>query len=294
MTLPGPAQAAALLDRLGLAEADRAAMLAARPSPAGTPFQWWRLERARRQLVTGLGQLDGWLHWPPLRAPYLYPWALLGALPEVLDYHAGLGIPAEVSWATFADLGRHLALGRRVTGRPGLLSPGWLTPHFRGVLFHLGRLQYLRVGDVARLWHDTDLTGPALDIHIPATGALSPPVVDASLDHATAFFRKHFPDTAYRYAWCNSWLLDPQLVGYLSGDANIVAFQRRFRLLPPEPEQPDDDLAVLEFVFLRERKPLHPGELDRLPQETALQRAIVTHLRAGRHWYFRPGWLALS
>jgi GNAT domain-containint protein/N-acyltransferase family protein len=294
MTLPDTDRAAALLDRLGLDEADRAAMLAARPSPGGTPFLWWRLERAYRQLVTRIGELDVWLHWPRLPAPYLYPWALACALPEVLDYHAGLGVPAEVSRATFADVGRHLAIGRRVRGRPGLLTPGWLTPHFRGVLFQLGRLQYIRVGDMARLWHDTGLTGPGLDLHIPAIGPLNPPAVEASLTTAVSFFRKHFPDTTNRYAWCNSWLLDPQLAEYLPGNANIVAFQRRFQLLPARPDRPDDDLAVLEFVFLRERTPLRPGELDRLPQDTALHRAIVTHLRAGRHWYFRPGWLALS
>jgi hypothetical protein len=31
------------------------------------------------------------------------------------------------------------------------------------------------------------------------------------------------------------------------------------------------------------------NELGSLPQRTALERAIVTHLQAGRHWYFRPG-----
>jgi hypothetical protein len=291
--LPDPAETPALLARLGLAEADRAAMLAARPSRGGTPLKWRRLRRLRRELTRGIGELDERLHWPRLPAPHLYPWVYVSALPEVLAYHASLGIPAEVSWATFADLGRQLAWGRSVSGRPGLLTPDWLTRHFRGILFHLGRLHYLRASDPTRLYPYTDLTGPTLDLHIPASGRLDPRAIDDSLASAVQFFRRHFPDTTYRYAWCNSWLLDPHLPGYLPPSANIVAFQRRFRLLRTEPEQPPDDLAVLEFVFRRERTPIRPGELDRLPQDTGLQRAIVTHLKAGRHWYFTPGWFEL-
>ncbi len=34
-----------------------------------------------------------------------------------------------------------------------------------------------------------------------------------------------------------------------------------------------------------------PELLDRLPQRTTLQRAIVTRLRQGGHWYNRTGWL---
>src|SRR5262249_13055026 len=99
-----------------------------------------------------------------------------------------------------------------------------------------------------------------------------------------------FPRTRYRYVHCHSWLLDPQLAEYLPADSNIVAFQRRFRRLPARLGVADDDLAVLAFVFERDRTPLQPGELDALPQRTALQRAIVTHLKVGRHWHFRPGW----
>jgi GNAT domain-containint protein/N-acyltransferase family protein len=284
LALPGIDHAPATLSRLGLDEIDRAAMLAARPSPTGTPYLWWRLERAYRQLVTRIGTLDGRLRWADPPTPYLYPWAMVAALPHTRAYHRALGVPDDVSWATLGDLGRQLALGRRVRGRPGILFAGWLTPHFRGLLYQLGRLQYQRFS-----YEDQ----PVLDLHIPATGPLNPDAVDGSLNAARAFFARHFPDTTYRYAHCNSWLLDPQLAGYLPAHANIVAFQRRFTLLPVPDERPDDDLAVLEFVFLRERKPLQDNELGTLPQRTALQRAIVTHLAAGRHWYFRPGWFQL-
>jgi hypothetical protein len=298
VALPAPDEATALLARLGLTDTDRAAMLAARPDPDGTPFRWWRLERTHRELVRRIGQLDGWFDgwfgWPVGPDPYLYPWVFVSVLPRVRDYHRRHGVPDAVSWATLADLGRHLARHRRVCGRPGLLNVRWLIPHFRGLLYQLGRLQYQRVGDLRAVWRPAPRAEPVLDVHIPATGPLNPALVEASLDAAVGFFARHFPTPRFRSAWCNSWLLDPQLARYLPESSNILAFQRRFELVPVPDDRPDDDLAVLEFVFERDRTPLRPHDLDRLPQRTSLERAVVTHLRAGGHWYFRPGRLPLG
>ena len=72
---------------------------------------------------------------------------------------------------------------------------------------------------------------------------------------------------------------------YLPEDSNIIAFQRRFELEPyEEPEGLDCDVEVLRFVFRTLTTPL-----DQLPRDTVLQRAIVDHLKAGRHWYWRRG-----
>jgi len=73
--------------------------------------------------------------------------------------------------------------------------------------------------------------------------------------------------------------------GDLPADSNIVRFQRRFE---PVPGWREGDADVLRFVFGR-----LGGDLDRLPQDSALQRAIVAHLRAGRHWRTRTGRLEL-
>jgi hypothetical protein len=83
-----------------------------------------------------------------------------------------------------------------------------------------------------------------------------------------------------------SWLLDPQLTEYLPPTSNIVRFQRRFELT--QEAAPGDD-AVFRFVF--ERETVDPRAVR---QRTTLDRAIVAHLRAGRHWHERFGWLALQ
>jgi hypothetical protein len=64
-----------------------------------------------------------------------------------------------------------------------------------------------------------------------------------------------------------------------------MRFQRRFTLVATSQ---DGDADVLRFVFHR-IAPL----IDELPQRTTLERAIVAHLRAGKHWRNRTGWLAL-
>ncbi|MGC4788428.1 hypothetical protein ACLQ22_11420 [Micromonospora sp. DT178] len=58
-----------------------------------------------------------------------------------------------------------------------------------------------------------------------------------------------------------------------------------FELEPyEEPEGLDADVEVLRFVFRTLTTPL-----DELPRRTELQRAVVDHLSAGRHWHVRRG-----
>jgi hypothetical protein len=129
------------------------------------------------------------------------------------------------------------------------------------------------------------VVGPALNIHIPADGPLSPTSCDESLRAARDFFAHYYPEEKHTVAVCRSWLLDDQLAEYLPPSANIIQFQRRFQ---PLAQTADGDEDVFRFVFGHE-----PGNLDTLPQDTTLQRAVVAHVRSGRHWRIRTGYLAL-
>ncbi|MFD9059915.1 acyltransferase domain-containing protein [Kitasatospora purpeofusca] len=219
--------------------------------------------------------------------------------PLARAHHRALDIPAEVTRSTLADLGRQLAVSRW-RGRTGLGNARWLTLHFRGELFQLGRLQFQRT----RL---TDADAPAaraggaeewsLQLHIPDhCGPLSPAACDRALDRARVFFPRYFPGEPYRGCHIFSWLLDPQLADRLPAESNIVRFQRRFSPFE-RPDRTDgsdrpsgpEDSNPLKFVF---------GDIDRplesLPRDTVLQRALVDHLRAGGHWYVRGGRLSLE
>lgn len=286
-----------LLVRLGLSERDLRAVMEQYPD-GSTPPSWWpQLCGSRDRLVASMGRpgkvellLPG---TPDLGAvePFFGIYVLLSALPDVLGWHARHGIPAETSWATLRDLGRQVGIYWRFHGHSGFDEFDWLSRHFRGLVFQIGRLQFERSSLEEEWKSERELTsaagdgGRALAVHIPEGGPLSPHLCDEALAEAPEFFRRHFPDEDYRVATCDSWLLDEQLAEYLPPGANIVHFQRRFQALPG---RTNGNRTVLRFVFYR-----HEAVLDELPQSTALQRAIVQHRMAGRDWFVRAGWLRL-
>ena len=281
--LPARADAPAILGWLAVPPQDAAEIMAGWPdpgSPLWTPELRWLLGRS---IALVRADLDGYGWLPPgpelprergLAWRHLYVYAYLALAGVVTGYHRDHGIGDAVSRATLADLGRNLAIDRRMRGEGWPVMQSWLTLHARGGVYQLGRLHYQR-------------GSTTLDLHVPESGPMTPEAVTASLEQARGFFPRHFPGERYPAFGCGSWLLDPQLLDYLPGDCNIASFQRRFELEPyQEPEGLDADVEVLRFVFRTLTTPL-----DQLPRRTVLQRAIIDHLKAGRHWYWRRGHL---
>jgi hypothetical protein len=104
---------------------------------------------------------------------YVYVYAYLALVGVVTGYHRDHGIPEAVSWVTLADLGRNLAVDRRMRREGWPVMQSWLTLHARGAVYELGRLQHQR-------------GGTAIDLHIPESGPLTAGAVAASLDEARA------------------------------------------------------------------------------------------------------------
>ncbi|HSN11473.1 MAG TPA: acyltransferase domain-containing protein, partial [Propionibacteriaceae bacterium] len=227
----------------------------------------------------------------PAEVRWLYVVAFAQVLPETLEVHARREVPEETSRATFADVGRHVRIARRLYGVRACIEQNWLQAHLRGLLYDLGRLQF----NLARLQLSQDELDAAgidatpgtvvLETHIPECGPLDPAAADASFARAQEFFATHFPELgAIRFATCDSWLLDPQLAGIVPG-SNIVRFGERYRLFRTARES---DQSALDFVF---RAPTTPR--DQLPRDTRLQRGLLDHLAAGGHIEARYGWLEL-
>ncbi len=269
-TIPEADEAADLLRRLRVPSADAELILAQRPLDEESIDLVDTYARTLAADLGGFGELPSW----PARTDFLFAWVLLAALPAVREYHAAHDVPDEVSWATLADVGRGVEETRWRTGRPGIGHFWWLTLHFRGSLYRLGRLQFAREPN-------------GLDVHIPRDGGrLTPEACDASFSRAREFFQRHFPDAPADVALCTSWLLDPQLAEYLGDDSNIVRFGRRFELTD-EVAPGDEDFVRFVFGELR-------GPIPAIPQRTRLERAFVSHRRAGREWYVRSGVLPLD
>ncbi|MER6129648.1 acyltransferase domain-containing protein [Streptomyces sp. NPDC001795] len=258
------------------------------------------LARCVARFVRDMGEIGkGWEPppFPECAGPLgrvFHVYVFVAALPYVRAYHRERGVPQEVSRRTLADLGRHVAVHRRRRGTGGLLFPWWISLHFHGELFQLGRLQFQRARLGQRTGRAVAAAGkgagpgdPCLSLHIPDfSGPLSPSACERSLGLAREFFARHYPEERYEIAVCHSWLLDPQLKRYLPPESNIIRFQDRFELAHVE-TTPDDGVPV-GFVFGDPELPV-----EELPRRSGVERAVGDHLRAGGHWYGGHGWFAL-
>ncbi|WP_460655803.1 acyltransferase domain-containing protein [Kribbella endophytica] len=285
-----------LCARLGIERVDRDSLLTARPDEVVHPELWWVLDRSCRLLLTQMGQRrpgnPAWSPLPDSSGPvgrHLFVWAFLAIVPHVRDYHATIGLSDDESWDSLSALGGELAISRRLTGRPGLDATWGLPLVFTGAGFRLGRLAFERQ---PRHTGDGDFLRPgesALNTHVPSgQDPLTDEACDASFARALELVDQ-FPEQVVGFA-CHSWLMDTQLTHYLPATANIVRFQRRFTTFT---DRVSADWAPIEHLFHRRFDgPDVPGALlDQLPQRTTLQRAIVTQLRQGGHWYNQTGWV---
>lgn len=265
-----------------------------------SPELTWILNRCVHTRVARMGQVGGLVPLPPfanLPTPldrYSPVLVFVAALPHAEAYHRSHGVPEDVSRRTFADLGRNIAVHRKRHGTGGLHAPGWQTLHFTGALFDLGRLQFerARLGKTASAGmraagFASEPGDCTLSVHIPDfSGPMSPEACDASFERARSFFAEHFPEERFTTAVCHSWLMDEQLGEHLPASSNIMRFQHRFRLAYQN--DGDHNHGPLGFVFGRTI-----DDLDDLPRDTTLQRAVVDHIRAGRQWHGGAGWLEL-
>lgn len=271
-----------LLDLLAISDPDRAESIRMLTGEAGLDPAL--VERATDTLGCVVGTF-------PTTQPDIVggmPVAVAGELytaPKAAAWHRTLGVHPAISRATFADIGRHLALHRRNTGTFGMDDWRWPLLHLAGSLFQLGRLQFnLRRHDAipgvvaADEW--------VLDAHIPATGPLTPDAVTASIRTARDFFATTFPGKPVRVIVCTSWLLDPHLIEQLP-TSNIAAFARRFTLYQGPNDHPAE---ALYFVF---------GTRDltgvaALPRESALQQLVLDRIATGEAWQSASGYLLLD
>lgn len=286
--LPDDDVADTILASVGVGERDRESCIAGRPDPEENPEAWWILCHAFQQITTKMGQdPSGWyMGWPSLPDRWgppclqIYVWVCLAAIPDFQRFQRERGIPSDVSHDSLVKLGHEISDWRQISGHPGI-NASWMMPLIlQGASFRLGRHMFDRGGD-------------SLNVHIPAGGSLDPVVSQASFDWAREFFPRYFPEGSISTFDCHSWLLDDQWNDYLPENSNIIQFQRRFIT---DSEEPTDiaDNDILQFVFHRESDGPTPSGalLSSLPQDTTLQRAYVSHLRKGGHWWTRNGLLS--
>lgn len=180
-----------------------------------------------------------------------------------------LGIPDEVFYHTFSDIGRWEKDCFERTGTHGLEEYEWLSLHLRLELFGLGRLQFQPVScpwDLPEAY--TVKKGESvLNVHIPSGSSLTPSACQASYQQASRFF------TAQPAIFiCHSWLLCPDLKNLLPSGSNILQFQNEYTILGIDKESRQAEERI--FGCLKSS----PSEY---PENSVLQKNAKAWLSSG-------------
>jgi len=94
------------------------------------------------------GEGTGMRHWPKFyerldgAARLVDALVFLACLPSIRAFHKERGVPDEISYDTLGDLELWIHEEKRLSGTWGFTHRGWLSNHFSGRLFKLGRLQF--------------------------------------------------------------------------------------------------------------------------------------------------------
>ena len=190
---------------------------------------------------------------------------------DVLKKNSARGIPRQITVDTLKDVNVWLGNYSLQYGKPGLAEFAWLSNHYLGKLFCLGRLQFIAVNAPA----DVPAGQFALETHIPQGKPLALDACMASFAQAKDFFAKYFPEKPAEYFICHSWLLCPNLAKVLNKESNIVRFMQLWDQYPCKPDQSAQAMQrVFGFGF-------QAAELPNAPETTSLQKQMKAYLLGG-------------
>lgn len=113
----------------------------------------------------------------------------------------------------------------------------------------------------------------AINVHIPADGAMSFEACMDSYKQALEFFPKYFPDCKFKSFCCYSWFLDPQFKSLLKETSNIIKFQNSGYLLPFTGTS-----DTIGRVFGTEA--IKKG-IDIVPHDSGMRKSFAAFLRSG-------------
>lgn len=105
-------------------------------------------------------------------------------------------------------------------------------------------------------------------IHIPSDGNFDQETVNASYARAREIFARCYPDYPYKAFFCSSWLMSTDLRKILKPTSNILSFQEPFIFIPFRSS------GRLVFSFAFQMNAAIPEDLNTLPENTSLQRAV--------------------
>lgn len=210
---------------------------------------------------------------------------IVKSLEKTKAYYNHLRISDKIFYDTMSDI----RIWCENSGNKGLNHYEWLSHHIKGELFRIGRLQYqpyickTKALDYDRLPLSYGET--VMYIHIPQGEKLLFEDCRASMNMAREFFKTYFPDFAYRYFFCESWLLFNGNSSFMSADSNIMKFSSLFQIVYSD----FDDTQAIERIFGKAE-----SNIDNYPEKTSLQKAAKKYMRDGNSLGTGIGLIAVS
>jgi hypothetical protein len=190
------------------------------------------------------------------------------------------GLDIAIFENTVLDLRYKTEECKLVKGIVGSFVAEWFFKFFDMTRFALGRLQF----QIIALGHTYEKDGVTLtpetkviDVHIPRS---LQPLDEKSCDEAFAQAKAFFADEVGEVCAfvCHSWLLFPEHETILSHGSNVYKFMKRFDIIKSGYSHSKGDLWRL---FDTDEK-----DPEKLPADTSMRRAYVSHLKNGG----KTGW----
>ena len=199
---------------------------------------------------------------------------LLCLLPDLEEQYGREGIPTRFFHGFVENLKQAACNCQKIHGVWGTDIAWWLIDFFKLKLFSIGRLQFKR-RKLRKAMGGYAEGSYYIDVHIPGGAPLTPALCAASYAEAAAFFRARYGMEHILFG-CHSWLLSPELRTILPENSNILAFARDYTILQT---RMDPTSSAVSFIF---HVPGVPADLETLPEETSLQKALKTYLQGGK------------
>ena len=185
------------------------------------------------------------------------------------------GYSEEIYKNSMLDLRYKLDECKAVRGVIGSFVAEWFYGFFTLERLALGRLQF----ELQKFGKTYEKDGKKLtpeslviNMHIPRSGApMTPEACDDSFLQAKEIFKDKLGENVAFV--CHSWLLYPENKDILSKHTNTYKFMERFEIIESEINNENDELWRLFDTY--EQNP------DRLPADSSMRRAYISHLKAG-------------
>ena len=175
------------------------------------------------------------------------------------ELYAQMGISEQIFVDTMKCFSRFVGEYIKTYDRCDFDRGWWTWRHISMQIFRLGVLEFEKIIKDGK---------PMLSVHIPSDSKMTREALDESYRMAAEFFK----DYDYESIYCSTWLLCPKLKELLPPDSRILNFMADYEIK----EVYEDSDSFMRWVYVKK----YP-DIDSLPEDTYLRRAIKKHLQAG-------------